>query len=74
VADLHDYASVEGYLESLTFVSHVSVLGLAGDIVSFRLSTRGGIEALQHALALNGKLQSLPAAGDNGIQRFQLRR
>jgi uncharacterized protein len=73
VADLQDYASVQGYLESLTFISRVSVLGLTGDLVRFRLTTRGGIESLQRALSLNGKLQSV-AAGDDGIQRFQLRR
>jgi len=37
------------------------------------LTTRGGIESLQHAIALNGRLQPQPA-GDNGVQRFQLRR
>ena len=73
VADLRDYANVQTYLESLTFVSHVSVEGLTGDIVRLRLTTRGGVESLQHALALNGKLLSVPG-DDNGIQRFQLRR
>ena len=73
VADLRDYAGVQNYLESLTFVSHVSVQGLTGDLVRYRLTTRGGIESLQHALAMNSLLQSLPA-GENGVQRFQLHR
>jgi hypothetical protein len=73
ITELQDYASVQTYLESLTFISHVSVEALTGDTVRFRLTTRGGIEPLQHALALSGKWQSLPA-GDNGVQRFQLRR
>lgn len=73
VADLRDYANVQTYLESLTFVSHVGVQALTGDTVRFRLTTRGGIEPLQHAIALNGRLQLQPV-GDNGIQRFQLRR
>jgi uncharacterized protein len=73
VADLKDYASVQTYLESLSFISHVSVQALTGDVVKYRLTTRGGVESLQRALALNGRLQSLPV-GDNGIQRFQLRR
>ena len=73
VNDLRDYASVESYLESLTFISHVSVESLSGDTVRFRLSTRGGVDSLQRALTLNGRLQPL-AAGENGIQRFQLRR
>ena len=73
VTDLKDYAGVETYLESLNFISHVSVQGLSGDVISFRLSSRGGVEPLQRALALGGKLQSVPA-GDNGVQRFQLRR
>lgn len=71
VADLRDYASVQAYLESLTFISHVGIQGLSGDTVRFRLTTRGGIEPLQHAIALSGRLLPLPA-GDNGIQRFQL--
>jgi uncharacterized protein len=73
VDELRDYANVQTYLESLTFISHVSVQALSGDTVRFRLSTRGGMEALQRALTSSGKLQSLPA-GDNGIQRFQLHR
>lgn len=73
VNDLRDYAGLESYLESLTFISHVSVESLSGDTVRLRLSTRGGLESLQRALSLNGRLQ--PAApGENGIQRFQLRR
>jgi hypothetical protein len=73
VADLRAYASVQSYLESLTFVSHVSVQALKGDVATYRLMTRGGLEALQHALGLNGRLQSVPA-GDSGVQRFQLLR
>jgi uncharacterized protein len=71
--DLRDYASLESYLESLTFISHVSVESLSGDTVRFRLSTRGGVDSLQRALSLNGRLQPV-AAGENGIQRFQLHR
>jgi uncharacterized protein len=72
--DLRDYASLESYLESLTsIILHVSVESLSGDTVRFRLSTRGGLDSLQRALSLNGRLQ--PAApGENGIQRFQLHR
>jgi hypothetical protein len=73
VADLREYANVQTYLESLTFITHVAVLALTADTVRFRLTTRGGIETLAHALSLNGKLQPLPA-GDNGLHRFQLRR
>jgi hypothetical protein len=73
VSDLRDYASLENYLESLTFISHVSVESLTGDTVRFRLATRGGVDSLQRALSLNGRLQPV-AAGENGIQRFQLHR
>jgi uncharacterized protein len=73
VRDLRDYAGVQTYLESLTFISHVSVESLTADTVRFRLATRGGGDSLQRALSLNGRLQPI-AAGDNGIQRFQLRR
>lgn len=72
LSDLRDYASVETYLESLTFISHVSVVALTGDTIRFRLATRGGAESLQRTLSLNGRLQPI-AAGDNGIQRFSLR-
>jgi hypothetical protein len=71
ISDLKDYASVQSYLESLSFISHVGVDALRGDTVRFRLTARGGAESLQHALALNGRLQPI-AAGENGIQRFQL--
>jgi hypothetical protein len=71
VSDLRDYASLESYLESLTFISHVSVESLMGDTVRLRLATRGGGDSLQRALSLNGRLQPV-AAGENGIQRFQL--
>ncbi len=72
IGDLREYANVETYLESLTFISHVNVVALTGDTIRFRLTTRGGAESLQRTLSLNGKLQPI-AAGDNGIQRFQLR-
>jgi len=71
VTDVRDYAGVQSYLESLTFITHVSVASLTGDTVRFRLATRGGSESLQRALSLNGRLQPI-AAGENGIQRFQL--
>jgi len=73
IADLRDYANVQSYLESLNFATHVSVESLSGDTVRFRLTTRGGIESLQHTIALNGRLQSVPM-GDDGIPQFQLRR
>ena len=72
VNDLREYANLQTYLESLTFISHVSVESLSGDTIRFRLATRGGVDSLQRALSLNGRLQPL-AAGENGIQRFQLR-
>lgn len=73
VADVHDYAAVQSYLESLNFITHVSVESLSGDTVKFRLTSRGGVDSLQHAVTLSGKLQPLPA-GDNGVPRFELRR
>jgi uncharacterized protein len=71
VGDLREYAYIENYLESQTFISHLSVQALSGDTVRFRLATRGGTESLQRALVLSGRLTAL-AAGENGIQRFQL--
>ena len=71
LGDVPEYAALQTYLESLSFISHVSVTGLAGDIIKFRLTTRGGADSLQRALSLNGHLQPI-AAGDNGMLRFQL--
>jgi uncharacterized protein len=73
VNDLREYASVETYLQSLTFISHVSVESLSGNVVRFRLATRGGADSLQRALSLSGRLQPV-AGGENGVQRFQLHR
>jgi len=73
INDVKDYAGVQSFLESLTFITRVSIQALDGDVVRFRLTTRGGVEPLHRAIALNGMLSPL-AAGDNGIQRFQLRR
>jgi len=71
VQDLREYAGIESYLESQTFIAHLSVQGLNGDTVRFRLETRGGSESLQRVLALSGRLTPV-AAGENGVQRFQL--
>ncbi len=71
IADLHDYASLETFLESQTFISHLSVQELSGDSVRFRLAARGGADSLKRSLALSGRLTPV-SAGDNGIQRFQL--
>jgi hypothetical protein len=60
IADLREYADIENYLESQTFISRLSVQGLSG-------------ESLQRALLRSGRLTPI-AAGDNGIQRFQLHR
>ncbi len=72
VNTLADYAYVQSYLESLAFISHVGVDGLSGNVVRFRVTTRGGAEALQNALPQSGRLQP-QSAGENGIQRFELR-
>ncbi len=72
ISDLRDYANLQTYLESLTFISHVSATALTGDTIRFRLMTRGGAESLHRTLTLNGRLQPI-AAVDPGVQRFQLR-
>jgi hypothetical protein len=71
IMELRDYAALQAYLESLTFISRVGVESMIADTIRFRLATRGGVESLQRALSLNGRLQPL-AAGDNGMQRYQL--
>jgi hypothetical protein len=71
IGDLKDYAFVENYLGTLAFISHVDVEALSGDVVRFRLTTRGGTAALSNALNLSGRLQSA-GTGENGVPRFQL--
>jgi hypothetical protein len=71
VNDLRDYATAVGYLESLTFISHVSVVALHADTVRLQLATRGGADSLQRALALTGRLEPT-GTGENGIPRFQV--
>ena len=73
VDDVSAYSTVQGYLESLTFVTHVAVQAVNGDVVRFRLTTRGGADALHRALSLGGRLEAADA-GDGGVQRFRLRR
>ncbi len=73
IGDVKDYASVQTYLESLSFISHVGVEALHGDTVRFALLARGGTATLQRALSLRGPLVPL-AADDTGLLRFQLRR
>lgn len=73
IDDVKDYASVQTYLESLAFVTHVNVQALGSDTVRFRLTMRGGMDSLQRAVALGGRLVSR-GPGDGGMQRFQMRR
>ena len=72
LGDVAAYARVQGTLESLAFVTHVSVRGLDADRMQLRLSVRGGAVALQRALALNGFLEPL-ASSDPAVLRYQLR-
>ena len=62
---------VQSYLESLTFISHVSVDGCCGDTVRFRLTAR------RRRIACSTCSPERPPAADrrrrDGIQRFQLR-
>jgi hypothetical protein len=70
--DVTGYAKVQTYLESLAFVSHVSVRALNADRVQFRVTVRGGASALQRALSANASLEPLPAT-DTSFLRFHLR-
>jgi hypothetical protein len=72
IDDVRQYASVQNYLESLTFVTQVNVTAMSSDTVRFRLNMRGGIEPLQRAFALGGLLLSR-GEGTAGVQRFHLR-
>jgi hypothetical protein len=71
LTDVSAYAKVQTFLESLSFVLHVSVRALDADRAQFRLTIRGGAGALQRAIANNGSLE--PLAGTTGALRFHLR-
>ncbi len=72
LADVSAYAKVQTYLESLTFVLHVSVRAVNADRAIYRLTVRGGSNALQRALSANASLEPLPEA-DASLLRFHLR-
>jgi uncharacterized protein len=72
LVDVRAYARLQGYLESLSFVSHVSLRTMNADKALFRLTVRGGSGALQRAIAGNPSLEALPAV-DASFLRFQLR-
>jgi uncharacterized protein len=72
INDLKDYAYVQSTLESLAFISHVGVEALNGNVVQFRLTSRGGPDAVRNALPAGGRLQP-GSAGDGGVARFELR-
>jgi hypothetical protein len=73
VADLQTYAGVQNYLESLTLISHVNVVGFDNDTMHLRVAARGGAEAVQRALNQDSRLELLSGA-DPGILRFHARR
>mgnify|MGYP000873806070 CR=1 FL=1 len=70
VGSLQSYASVQSYLESLTQISRVGVVGFDNDTMRLRLSTRGGLEPLQRVLSQDARLQSI-APGPAGVPRFR---
>jgi hypothetical protein len=72
LADVSAYAKVQTYLESLAFVSHVSVRSMNADRGLFRLTVRGGASALQRAIGTNASFESLPVT-DTSFLRFHLR-
>jgi hypothetical protein len=74
IKDLRSYASTQVYLESLSVVSRLEVLGLDGQTVHLKLSARGGAPALQRAIADEDRLESLATGAEGGALRFRLRR
>lgn len=73
VSDLQTYAGVQNYLESLTLISHVNVVGFDSDTMRLTVVARGGAEAVQRALGQDSRLE--PSGGaEPGILRFHARR
>ena len=73
IGNVRDYAQVQRYLESLTIVSHMAVLGLSADTADFLLDARGGAMPLERTLTLNGPLERDTTDGAGGVLRFHLR-
>jgi len=73
VADVQTYARVQGYLESLTLISHVDVVGFDHDTMRLAVVARGGAEALQRALGQDSRLEAAGNA-EPGVLRFHARR
>jgi hypothetical protein len=73
VGDLQTYAGVQNYLESLTLVSRVNVVGFDNDTMRLSVVARGGAEAVRRALSQDSGLELLSSA-EPGILRFHARR
>ncbi len=76
LSDVRAYARVQTYLESLAFVSHVSVRAVDADHALFRLTVRGGASALQRAISVDGSLEPAGAtagATAGAVLHFHLR-
>jgi uncharacterized protein len=74
IADLDAYAQTLNYLEGLTLVRSVGVTEVRGEVVQFRIVSRGDAGTLRRALALDDRLS--PQALDQSApdpQRLRLR-
>lgn len=73
IADLDAYAQTLNYLEGLTLVRRVSVNEVRGDVVEFRVVSRGDVATLRRALTLEHRLapQSLEGSAPDP-QRLRL--
>lgn len=69
VTSLAIYASVQGYLESLTQVSRVGVTGFDADTMHLRVAARGGLAPLRRVIAEDRRLTEEPGVG--GVPRFR---
>jgi hypothetical protein len=64
VDGLRSYAALIDYLESLSLVRRVSVVGLDGNTVRLQIALRGDLELLTRVAALGSRLR--PAVGASG--------
>lgn len=72
ITSLDDYARLERYLDSLDSLSEVRVTRVEPDRASFVVLARGGVEALNRAVALGNTLE--PLASQSGTPEFELLR
>ncbi len=73
IGSLQNYAAATTFLESMTAVARVGILGFDEDVLRLSLMVRGGADALRRALGQDARVE-LDDSSESGAVRFRLRR